>query len=235
MADKGKRNNFRGDIWFEKKVDERVRHALREQEIAFANAHRQDTDLQLLEYFQRWARILGHTPNMGEIIGGRLIERRFGTWENVIKASNLPWPRKMPPLAERLIYKREYKKQAELFAKERATSKAVSAELRQQKSEAVQREQEERLARDMAWGEAHACESDQQLLDYLRQCAFDLERSPVMKDVVGGNYIAKRFGTWPLALTLAGIPLPKGMIPPKQKQLDAYRNKKNAAEKHNES
>ena len=37
MSEKGKRNQFRGDLWVEKQIDQRVRAALHEQEIAFAN------------------------------------------------------------------------------------------------------------------------------------------------------------------------------------------------------
>ena len=230
MPNKGKQNYFRGDIWLDKKVDQRVRLALQEQETAFVKAHFHDTERQLLEYVQQCAKELGHTPNAGEIIGGRFIEKRFEKWENVIIASNLPWPRKMPPLAKSMIYKQEFKKQMKLFTQERAASKETSSELQQQRAAEAKQEQKERLERDLAWGKEHENDSDQQLLAYLRQCAEELGHSPVVKDVLGGNYIAKRFGTWPLALTVAEIPLPKGMIPPKQKQLDAYRNKKKVAE-----
>ena len=226
MNEKGKRNNFRGDIWLEKQIDQRVRDALHEQELAFSKAHIKDTDGQLLEYVRQWANTYGHTPNRGEIIGGKLIERRFGTWEKVIREARLPWPYKMPPLAKREIYKAEFQRQEVLFAKERVAAKANSRVLHQQKAEEAKKAQEERMARDMAWGEEHATDTDEQLLDYLKKCAVELERSPVMKDVEGGHYIAKRIGSWPLALTLAELPLPKGMLPPKQRQLDAYLKKK---------
>ena len=225
MSEKGKRNQFRGDLWVEKQIDQRVRAALHEQETAFANAHFKDTDAQLLEYVRQWTKKMGYTPNRGEIIGGQLIERRFGTWEKVIKEARVPWPSKMPALAKRMIYKQEYQKQEALFAEERAAAKANRNALHQQKVAEAKQAQEERMARDMEWGEKHETDTDEQLLDYLKKCAAELERSPVMKDVVGGNYIAKRFGSWPLALTLAELPLPKGMRPPNQRQVDAYRKK----------
>ena len=130
----------------------------------------------------------------------------------------------MPPLAERLIYKLEYKEQSKLFSKERMAAKESGSELQQQRVKVAKQEQEERLAQDLIWGKAHEADSDEELLAYLRQCTDELGRSPVMKDVVGGSYIAKRFGSWPLVLTLAEIPLPKGMLPPKQRQLDDYRH-----------
>lgn len=229
MSIKGNQRSFRGDIWFNRKIDQRVRLALREKEAAFFQEHSHDTDRQLLEYVQYCAQELGHTPNVGELIGGSFIEKRFGRWETVIAAAGLPRPHNMPPLAERLIYKLEYKEQSKLFSKERMAAKEAGSELQQQRVKVAKQEQEERLAQDLIWGKAHEADSDEELLAYLRQCTDELGRSPVMKDVVGGSYIAKRFGSWPLVLTLAEIPLPKGMLPPKLRQLDDYRHKKKAS------
>ena len=52
MSIKGNQRSFRGDIWFNRKIDQRVRLALREKEAAFFQEHSHDTDRQLLEYVQ---------------------------------------------------------------------------------------------------------------------------------------------------------------------------------------
>ena len=89
MNEKGKRNHFRGDIWLEKQIDQRVRDALHEQELAFAKAHIKDTDAQLLEYVRQWANTYGHTPNRGEIIGGSQREDNYELLKKRLQELNL--------------------------------------------------------------------------------------------------------------------------------------------------
>lgn len=82
----------------------------------------------------------------------------------------------------------------------------------------------------------HADEIIGQLLAYLRRCAEELGRSPVKAEVEGGSYIAKRFVTWPLALQLAWLPLPQGMRPAKAAAIKEYQKLKKqrlAAEEEN--
>ena len=93
----------------------------------------------------------------------------------------------------------------------------------QARKEQAKLEEEARAERDRLWGEAHENDTDEQLLEHLRQCAERLGHSPVKAEVEGGNYIAKRFVTWPLALQLAELPLPKGMKPAGNKDVNAYR------------
>ena len=45
-------------------------------------------------------------------------------------------------------------------------------------------------------------------------------------EVPGSWYLCKRFVSWPLALTLAQLPLPQGMKPPEKKDILEYRRKK---------
>lgn len=223
MGKGGKRNYFRGDIWFHEKVSARTKASLEQQEKQFAVDHKDDTDEQLLIYLREFTAKLGHTPNPGEIIGGQYLHRRFGNWENAVNAAGLLQPGKKAQPTNRMIYKEEYKRQAALFQQERADSREERQAKRQEASRIALEAQREREARDMAWGQEHENDTQEQLSEYLRQCARELGHSPVMKEVVGGVYIAKRFVCWPLALTIAQLPLPQGMKPPVKKDIEKYR------------
>lgn len=222
MGKNGKQNYFRGDEWFRQKVHLRVKATLEQQETQFAVDHKQDTNEQLLSYLREFSVKLGHTPNPSEIIGGQFIFRRFGDWENAVSAAGLRRPGVKPQPTKRFIYQEEYKRQAALFQKERKDEKEERKARHQEASRIALEAQRAREARDMEWGEKHAHFSQEQLCAYLHQCAEALGHSPHKKEVIGGAYIAKRFGTWPLALTIAGLPLPQGMKSPGRKDRDRY-------------
>ena len=223
MSEKRMRNRFRGDLWLEQHVDQRAKAVLQEKQETFEKEHQTDTEEQLLDYVRQEAAKLRYTPNPGDLIGGPYIYKRFGNWERVVALCGLPKPGKMPPMKSRTIYKEEYKRQLELFRQERRAQQKIRSEAVQARKEQAKLEEEARAERDRLWGEAHENDTDEQLLEHLRQCAERLGHSPVKAEVEGGNYIAKRFVTWPLALKLAGLPLPKGMKPAGNKDVNAYR------------
>lgn len=223
MSGKRTRNRFRGDLWLEQHVDQRAKAVLQEKQETFEKEHQTDTEEQLLDYVRQEAAKLRYTPNPGDLIGGPYIYKRFGNWERVVALCGLPKPGKMPPMKSRTIYKEEYKRQLELFRQERRAQQKTRSEAVQARKEQAKLEEEARAERDRLWGETHENDTDEQLLAYLRQCAERLGHSPVKAEVEGGNYIAKRFVTWPLALQLAELPLPKGMKPAGNKDVNAYR------------
>lgn len=53
---------------------------------------------------------------------------------------------------------------------------------------------------------------NEELLAYLKKCAAELGHHPHMEEVIGGSFIAKRFGTWQTAMKLAGL-MPLGVKP----------------------
>ena len=223
MAVKGKNNYFRGDLWFDKQVDERTRKALQQRQKDFTKEHADDTDEQLLTYVRKVAAEFGYTPNAGEIIGGEYISRRFGNWDRVIALCGLPKPGKMRPIMERAIYKQEFKRQASLFKQERQAVQQEKVQLRQDAAKQAEAIREEKAQRDQAWAELHCEDTDEQLLEYLQKCAKELGHSPFKAEVDGSSLIVKRFGTWAVALTLAELPLPQGLKPPKPKDINDYR------------
>ena len=193
--------------YFSQVLQERLAHetklALEARHRQFAEAHGRDTNTQLLAYVCQCARQLGHTPIAGEVIGGPFIEQRFGGWRRVVAASGLPpVPRKAPPPSQRAIYKEEYQRQLQKRKEEkarRATRKTESQKLH-----------ETLAAQDQAWGEAHRNDSDEALLAYLRSRAENFDEPPARDDILGGRYLARRFGGWRKALELSGMVWGKG-------------------------
>ena len=78
----------RNDI-YEAVIRKMVAKALEEQEDAFEQVHAQDTDEDLADYLRSCARELGYSPRYKEIIGWRLLERRFGGWDAALQKSGL--------------------------------------------------------------------------------------------------------------------------------------------------
>ena len=81
---------------------------------------------------------------------------------------------------------------------------------------AIYRDEQTRLMKDRrkreaAWREAHAGDTDEQLLAYLREAVTQPEQLKKTTLVTGGPHIAAHFGGWQKALALAGI------IPPEDK------------------
>lgn len=81
------RNNI-----YEATIKRMVNEALEAQEQEFAQNRGNDSDEQLLGYLCFCASLLGHTPWPREIVGGSLIEDRFGTWQMAIAKAKLPLP-----------------------------------------------------------------------------------------------------------------------------------------------
>ena len=63
-------------------------------------------------------------------------------------------------------------------------------------------------AQEQDFYNAHASDSEEQLLTYLRQCAVSLGHTPWPREIVGGCYIERRFGDWKNALLNAKLPRP---------------------------
>lgn len=122
-------------------------------------------------------------------------------------------------------YKEEYKRHAQLFKNERKIQAEERASHARSSSLKEQVEREVLAERDHEWAAEHEADTDAELLDYLRQCAAELGHTPVRREVLGSTYIADRFGNWSVALTVAGLYLPKKKRP-KQTALDAYAKKR---------
>lgn len=89
-------------------------------------------------------------------------------------------------------------------------------------------EQELQFTRD------HAFDSDEQLLDYIREYASVFHYSPRYKEIIGWKLITERFGSWGAAIEKAGLHLSSSCSVEKlpriqeevRKQKELYRQKK---------
>ena len=67
---------------------------------------------------------------------------------------------------------------------------------------------------DRAFAERHAGDTLAELACYLRRCAEHWGRSPAPCEIVGGSYIADRFGSWSDALRAVQWPISTGKETP---------------------
>jgi len=107
---------------YEAVIRKMVTQALEEQEDLFEQAHGDNTDEELILYLNNCAEELGYSPRYKEVIGWRLLEQRFGGWnETLQRADLLPAARcpvtKLPRIIE------ETEKQKERYRRKKAEKK----------------------------------------------------------------------------------------------------------------
>ena len=100
------RNNI-----YEATIRRMVNAALEAQEREFAQNRGGDSDAQLLAYLGFCAKALGHSPWPREVVGGSLIEARFGTWEKALIKAGLPRPEQPDKLTAFARYREEVERQ----------------------------------------------------------------------------------------------------------------------------
>lgn len=222
MSDKNRRRHFDASEWRNNQLAQRTIVALKQKNDRFAWEHAKDSKEQLLDYVWKCAQELQHTPQPEEIIGGEYIASRLGGWAKVLSELGLSKPCGKVSSKKRRVYREELKLQTSLFRQERGDLTARKQEERLERTCAAKQKREERVSRDIAWGCAHENDSDEVLIDYVRQCAAQLGRTPYTRDVLGGEYIRRRFFGWSVMLTIAGLPLPQDMRPPSQKNMKLY-------------
>ena len=126
---------------YEATIRRMVQEALEQQEQEFRQQHESDTDEQLLAYLRGWAIRKNHTPWPGEIIGGKYIQERFGSWNRALLLARLPEPRTENQTKSFARVQEETKKQKELYRqrkvekKELANQKRLRQEAKKKQSE----------------------------------------------------------------------------------------------------
>ena len=100
-----------------------VKVALEAQEQEFARNRGGDSDEQLIAYLQFCAQLLGHTPWPREIVGGRLIEARFGSWEMALVKAQLPKPTAQDKATEFARYIEETQRQKAVYRQKKDEKK----------------------------------------------------------------------------------------------------------------
>lgn len=69
----------------------------------------------------------------------------------------------------------------------------------------------------------HSGDSDEELLSYVRQCEEKLKHTPQQTELIGGRYIAGRFGGWGKVIAAAKLP-PAFTTPPALEHCEIYKN-----------
>ena len=119
------RNNI-----YEATIKRMVNKALDAQEQEFAKNRGGDSDEQLLAYLQFCAELLDHTPWPREIVGGSLIEARFGSWEKALEKAKLSKPTPPDKLTGFTRYQEEVERQKVVY-RQKKTAKKQRAQQRQ--------------------------------------------------------------------------------------------------------
>lgn len=112
------RNNI-----YEATIKRMVNQALEAQEQEFASSRSLDSDEQLLDYLRFCASVLQHTPWPREIVGGSLIEQRFGSWPNALLKAKLPAPNLPDKVTGFARYQEETQRQKVLYREKKAAKK----------------------------------------------------------------------------------------------------------------
>ena len=112
------RNNI-----YEATIKRMVNEALEAQEQEFAQNRGSDSDEQLLAYLQFCTQLLGHTPWPREIVGGSMIEDRFGTWQTALIKAKLPKPSTPDKTSGFARYQEQTQRQKELYREKKAAKK----------------------------------------------------------------------------------------------------------------
>lgn len=132
MAHPG-RNNI-----YEATIKRMVTQALDAQEQEFTLHRSGDSDEQLLDYLRYCATVLNHTPWPREIVGGSLIEQRFGTWQKALLKAKLPMPSMPDKISGFARYQEETERQKMLYREKKAAKKQRAQQrLKEQKEKQV--------------------------------------------------------------------------------------------------
>ena len=119
---------------YEATIRRMVAQALEEQEEQFRQEHEADTDDQLIAYLQAAAEELQDTPHQGEILGGKLIAERFGSWENALEAARLLRSCRPNKPAAFLRVQQEEVRQKEIYRQRKAEKRILSEKRRTQQA-----------------------------------------------------------------------------------------------------
>ena len=112
------RNNI-----YEATIKRMVNEAMEAQEQEFAQNHCSDSIEQLLAYLQFCTQLSGHTPWPREIVGGSMIEARFGSWETALANAKLPMPTTPNKLTGFTRYVKETERQKIVYREKKAAKK----------------------------------------------------------------------------------------------------------------
>lgn len=123
----------------EKRMKERTRLVITQKNIEFILAHQNDPLPELARYLRQCRYELGHIPAQSEVIGGDLLELRFGTWSRALAYcgyTNYTAAVRTLPLENTALFRAEYDRQSQLHVQEKKERKRnAKLDRRERKSE----------------------------------------------------------------------------------------------------
>lgn len=199
---------------------DKTREALAEQEQAFLEKYRDAGDEAILEYLREAAARLGYTPASADVAGRKHISGRFGSWAEAIRQAGLPKVKRKYKIPEDgALFMTEFWRQEAIYAEhlrrlvrgelDDASVIATDKMVKKQKKAANLEERAQALAgrmlifKEKLFAVEYAKADNRLLLDYLSECIRELGHLPHKSEVIGGEFIAKRFGGWETAVRLA--------------------------------
>ena len=125
-ANKKRRSNGKGSAQEEQKLRVaaycRVSSEKEEQENSFEQEHSQDTEEELYQYLRDCTRILGYAPRYKEVVGWRIMEQRFGCWNEALQKAGVT-PSQRCPVTKLPRIQEVTEKQKELYRQKKAEKK----------------------------------------------------------------------------------------------------------------
>lgn len=161
-----------------------AKEAMQRREQRFVRRYANAADDELLAYLRQCADELGFAPSAGDVLGAQLIKQRFGSWVAVLQKAGLDAAARKEHSDVPQIFEREVQRQLAYHQKTLRQLEIDEAE----------------------FAGLHSADTDDELLAYLRGWAERLKHSPNVCEVIGGKFVAGRFGGRDKALTLAGLP-----------------------------
>ena len=123
----------------ERRMKERTRTVISKRNIEFILAHQNDSLKELAQYLRECKEELGHVPAQTEVLGGDLLELRFGSWKMALSFCGFENFRGVAlsdlSLERTAIFQEEYERLSAQHIKDKeARKKQAKADRREQKS-----------------------------------------------------------------------------------------------------
>lgn len=124
----------------EKRMQERTRLVITQKNIEFILAHQNDPLPELARYLRQCKYELGHIPAQSEVIGGDLLDLRFGSWARALIYCGYMHDTRAAvrtlPLENTELFRAEYERQSQLHVQEKKERKRnAKLDRRERKSE----------------------------------------------------------------------------------------------------
>lgn len=223
---------FELELQNQEEMQKEIADIIAENEKIFAVEHKDDTDEELIAYVSVMAAKIGHVPGYIEVPGGKYIKKRFdNSWREVLRLAGMKKkPDSNARLDNRFIYMQEWKRLEAMQVEECMQEVAASFKIAysdEQLAEIVERvktaedvnqqaadegnsfeAQAKRLAvevlafKEERFAGEYGSANEALLLEYVKECACELGHFPHKSEIVGGECLERRFGSWE-ALRLA--------------------------------